>query len=119
MLSRIVVGNIDAVGDERVLEAPGTAIAGELVNVTVTTFGNSCVGAAGAAVVVHGMEAIVTPYDQEQLAGGCLDFRNANPRQVAIVFDDAGEAKLLVRGRSDHRPGIVSLEHRISVSARP
>ncbi len=53
VLSRIVVGNIDAVGDERVLEAPGTAIAGELVNVTVTTFGNSCVGAAGAAVVVQ------------------------------------------------------------------
>jgi len=114
-LARIVVGTFGVLPDDPVLAAPATTFVGEPVTVTVTTFGNTCVSAAGAEVVRRGLEATITPFDQERLIGGCLDVRQANPRPVALSFDHAGEATIRVRGRSPREPGFVTVEASLTV----
>jgi hypothetical protein len=83
----------------------------------VTTFGNSCISAAGAGVVLRDLEVTVTPYDQENVTGGCLDFLRPYPRPVSLFFPKAGEATLRVRGRSSDGPGFVTIERRITVTS--
>jgi hypothetical protein len=111
-----VVGTIDAGGTlDQVIEAPSTVRAGQSFSITVSTFGNSCVSAAGADVVVQGLVATITPYDV--ISGGtCLDYLKAYPRTLELRFGQAGRATILVNGRSFYQAGTISTERPLLVS---
>ena len=120
VLAQVVIGTIDAGGTlDQVLSAPAAVVSNEAFTVTVTTFGNSCTGAAGAEVVVRGRVATITPYDQKWLGTGCLDLQRAYSRTVGVVFTEPGSAVLRVRGRSIDRGDLVTIDHQVTVSAQP
>jgi hypothetical protein len=115
-VTRLVIGTIDAGGTlEHVIEGPITALAGQPVVFTVSTFGNSCIQAAGAAVTMRGLEVSVTPYDQEYVRGSCLHYLKGYPRSITVTFDRTGTAVVRVQGRSIDRSGLVSVERVVSV----
>ena len=111
-----VIGTIDAGGTlDRVIEAPSTAAVGQSFSITVSTFGNSCVSAAGADVAVEGLVATVIPYDV--VAGGiCMDYLKPYPRTLQIRFAQAGAATIRVNGRSFYQAGTVSTERSLVIS---
>src|SRR3977135_2445424 len=81
-LAHVVIGTIDAGGTlDNVITGPNRGMVGEHLPFTVSTFGNACLAAAGADVVVQGLEATVTPYDQEY-GGICIDNLKPYPRPV-------------------------------------
>ena len=111
-----VVGTIDAGGTlNRVIEAASTIPVGQSFSITVSTFGNSCVSAAGADVVIDGLIATITPYDV--IAGGnCLDYLKPYPREVQLSFVQAGAAIIRVTGASFYQSGLVAVERPLVVS---
>jgi hypothetical protein len=116
-LAQVVIGTIDAGGTlPNVIKAPASGSVGKRLSLTVSTFGNSCVAAAGADVVVRDLQATVTPYDQEYRNTPCLDYLKAYPRPVTVVFDRAGDATIRVQGRSFYQPGLVTVEHQVTVA---
>ena len=118
VLQDVVIGRIDLGGTlDRVLIAPSSTRAGELFMVTVSTFGGGCTSAAGAEVVVREMVATITPYDQELRGVPCTEELRTFSRQVSVRFERAGEATIVVRGRSFPDRGIVTVEHRLAVTA--
>lgn len=67
----------------------------------VTTYGSgSCVRPAGARVSVNGLTAEVVPYDSIAIVGACTDDLRSYPREVRIQFDRAGDAVVIVKGRT-------------------
>ena len=95
-----VIGNIEAGGNQQVIQAPATAQYGEAFDVTVTTFGNSCVQPAGADVATNGATITITPYDFRR-DGTCLDYLAPYPRSVKVRFNAVGTDTLRVKGRND------------------
>jgi hypothetical protein len=111
-----VVGTIDVgVTSFQVIEAPAEASPGQAFTVTVSTFGNSCVTAAGADVTIDGLVATITPYDVVTTDVVCLDYLKAYPRAVRLSFAEAGAATIRVKGLSDSQPGLVTVEHSLVV----
>jgi hypothetical protein len=112
-----VVGIIDA-GQSfpQVIEAPAEASVGQSFSVTVSTFGNSCVTAAGADVTIDGLVATITPYDVVVTGVWCLDYLKGYPRVVQVSFGQAGAATIRVKGRSDYQPGLVTVERSLVVN---
>ena len=110
-----VVGIIDA-GQSfpQVIDAPTEASLGQSFSVTVSTFGNSCVTAAGADVTIDGLVATITPYDVV-VGGVCLEYLKAYPRVVQLSFGQAGAATIRVNGRSDYQLGLVTVERSLVV----
>jgi hypothetical protein len=116
-LAQRVIGTIDAGGTlDDVIAGPSSGSAGEHLAFTVSTFGNSCVAAAGAEVVLRDLQATVTPYDRENRGGICLDYLKAYPRPVTVIFDRAGDATIRVQGRSFYQSGLVTVEHQVTVA---
>lgn len=111
-----VIGNIGGQSATQVIDAPASASAGQSFNVTVSTFGNSCVKAAGADVRVEGLVATITPYDVVATGVTCLDYSKAYPRVVPLSFAQAGAATIRVQGRSDSQPGLVTVERSLTVN---
>jgi hypothetical protein len=114
-----VVGVIDAGGEtlSRVIEAPSTVPANQVFSITVSTYGNSCVAAAGAEVSVDGLLATITPYDViNSGSGACLDYLKAYPRTVQLRFAQTGTATIRVNGHSDYQAGLVSAERPLAVN---
>jgi hypothetical protein len=112
-----VVGFIHDIGGRQVINAPSAVTAGQSFNVTVSTFGNSCVSAAGADVAIDGLTARITPYDFVRDDEGCLDIGLYFPRTVQLRFDQPGTATIRVRGRSYHKPEGVTVEHTLIVGS--
>jgi hypothetical protein len=112
-----VVGIID-VGQtsQEVIAAPAEASLGRSFSVTISTFGDSCVRAAGADVTIDGLVATITPYDMIVSTGTCLDYLKAYPRAVELKFTQAGAATIRVKGRSDYQPGLVTVERSLVVT---
>ena len=116
-LAQVVIGTIDAGGTlSNVIDAPASGSVGKRLSLTVSTFGNSCVAAAGADVVIRDLQATVTPYDQEYRNTPCLDYLKAYPRPVTVIFDRAGDATIRVQGRSFYQSGLVTVEHQVTVA---
>ena len=95
-----VIGNIGAAGNQQVIQAPATAQYGQAFEVTVTTFGDSCVQPAGADVATNGATVTITPYDVRR-DGTCLDYNAPYPRSVKVRFNVVGTDTLRVKGRND------------------
>ena len=111
-----VVGTIDVgVTSLQVIEAPAEASPRQSFTVTVSTFGNSCVMAAGAEVKIDGLVATITPYDLVTSDVVCLDYLKAYPRTVQLSFAEAGAATIRVKGLSDSQPGLVTVERPLVV----
>lgn len=112
-----VVGIIDA-GQSfpHVIEAPAETSLGQSFSVTVSTFGNSCVTAAGAEVTIDGLVATIIPYDVVVAGVSCLEYLTAYPRVLQLSFGQAGAATIRVKGRSDYQPGLVSVERSLVVT---
>jgi hypothetical protein len=116
-LAQVVIGTIDAGGTlPNVIKAPASGSVGKPLSLIVSTFGNSCVAAAGADVIVHDLQATVTPYDQEYRSGPCLHYLKPYPRPVTVTFDRAGDATIRVQGRSLYKPGLVAVEQQVTVA---
>ena len=110
------MGTIDAGQTlSQVIDAPAEASSGQFFTVTISTFGNSCVTAAGADVTIDGLVATITPYDVVAAGGYCLDYLKANPRAVQLSFAQAGAATVRVKGRSDYQSGLVTVERALVV----
>lgn len=115
---QVVVGVIDAGRMlPGVIQAPTIASIGEVVTVTVSTFGNSCVEPVNAQVTIRDLEAVVTPYDREYTYehAVCIDYLKAYPRSVAVAFPRAGRATIRVQGRSFYKSGLVAVEHPLTI----
>ena len=111
-----VVGTIDGGGPlQRVIEGPAVVSRGQSFTVTVATFGNGCVTAAGADVVIDGLISTITPYDVVVRAT-CPDILKTFPRAVQLSFGQAGAATVRVNGRSFYQPGLIAVEHALVVS---
>ncbi|MFL5543543.1 MAG: hypothetical protein ACJ792_02475 [Gemmatimonadaceae bacterium] len=111
-----VIGNIDASGTSlQVIDAPATVAVNQAVAIRVSTFGNSCVSAAGAEVVVDGLIAAITPYDMVS-SGQCLDYMAMYPRDVQVRFAQPGTATIRVTGRRDGEAGLITVERSITVA---
>ena len=112
-----VVGTIDA-GQSfpQVIDAPAQASLGQSFSVTVFTFGNSCVRAAGADVTIDGLVATITPYDVVMTGVTCLEYLKGYPRVVQLSFGQAGTATIRVKGRRDYQPGLVTVERSLVVN---
>jgi hypothetical protein len=112
-----VIGLIDAgQTSAQVIDAPAEATLGQSFSVTVSTFGNSCVTAAGADVTIDGLVATITPYDVVVTGVTCLDYSKAYPRVLQLSFGQAGTATIRVKGRSDYQPGLVTVERSLVVN---
>lgn len=108
------IGDIDSGGTaNQVIDAPATVASNQSFTVTVTTFGSSCVSAAGADVMVDDLVATITPYDIVR-DGTCLEYNKPNPRPVALMFKRAGTATIRVRGASYQ--GIITVEKSVVVT---
>ena len=112
-----VIGTIDAGATSlTVIQGPDSGSVGEPLEFTVSTFGNSCISARGADVVVNGLQATVTPYDREYRGSRvCLDYLKAYPRTVTVVFTSSGNATIRVQGRSFYRSGLVTVDHAVTI----
>jgi hypothetical protein len=106
-----VAGDISVTEPPIVL--PGSVRRGVSFTATVTTFGSSsCIRPDGASVRIDGLTAEITPYDRRAPRNSaCTADLHPFPRPVELRFDQAGEALIRVRGRSD-----VLYETRINVS---
>jgi hypothetical protein len=85
------------------IELPQTVEVGVPFTATVMTFGSSsCVREDGAEVFTSGLTAHVRPYDLIAVAVDrvCTDDLGPHPREVTIRFDQAGEATVLVLGKT-------------------
>lgn len=84
------------------LQVPASVRQGVPFTATVTTHGSgSCLRADGAEVVVTGLTARITPYDQRRTGNvACTDDLAPYPRTVTLRFDTAGEATIQVIGRA-------------------
>ncbi|MFL5464092.1 MAG: hypothetical protein ACJ8AC_08670, partial [Gemmatimonadaceae bacterium] len=112
-----VIGTIDAGGTlQGVIEVPAMVSRNESFTVTVSTFGNSCISAAGAGVVIDGPVATITPYDNILVGRTCLDYLKAYPRPVQLRFSEPGTATIRVTGRGSDGPALVTVERFIVVS---
>jgi len=113
-----VVGTIDAGAPlADVIQGPARGSVGQPLEFTVSTFGNSCISAQGAQVIVSGLQATVTPYDREYRGPReCLDYFKAYPRTVTVVFPSPGNATVRVQGRSSNQSGLVSVDHAVTVT---
>jgi hypothetical protein len=114
-----VVGLIDAGGEtlSHVIDAPSTVSVGRVFSITVSTYGNSCVAAAGADLIVDGLVATITPYDAVSSGHGtCLDYLKAYPRTVELRFAQPGTATIRVNGRRDYPAEPASAERSLVVS---
>ena len=87
------IGVIDAGGTlDRVVDAPASVSNNQSFTITISTFGGSCVTAAGADVTITDLVATITPYDV--VSGGiCLDYLKPYPRSVELRFNRTGTAK--------------------------
>lgn len=95
-----VVGFIEGGGSQQVIVAPSAVAIGQTFDVTVSTFGNTCVkSAAGADVSIDGLTARITPYDIVRDDETCLDIGLVFPRTVQVRFDHPGAATIRVHGR--------------------
>lgn len=109
-----VVGFIEDVS-RQVIVAPSAVAIGQTFDVTVSTFGNSCVSAAGADVSIDGLTARITPYDIVRDDEGCLDYSKPFPRTVQVRFDHPGAGVIRVHGRSHTKPEGVTVDHTVLV----
>ncbi|HKR08577.1 MAG TPA: hypothetical protein VJS39_05265 [Gemmatimonadaceae bacterium] len=109
-----VIGNIETGGNQQVIQAPATAQYGQAFDVTVTTFGDSCVQAAGADVATNGATITITPYDVHR-DGTCLDYNAPYPRSVKVQFKVVGTDTLRVKGRSD-RGDIITTDRLVEIT---
>lgn len=90
--------------------------------VRVSTYGNSCYSIARTDVAIAGRTAVVTPYDQIDLTGVCLDLLKELVHEIRVDFGRPGPATIVVTGfdRSlpsdgDSHGAIIAVEHEVAI----
>lgn len=101
------------------IEAPKRVARGEEFTVTVTTYGSGCIGKGDTASQVSGLVADVTPYDWEVVRlppnTGCTVSVELHEHVATLRFDQAGDARVVIRGRRKPSGEVISVERRIEV----
>lgn len=95
-IAGVTVSDDNGLADS-VASGPITVWAGAPFNVTVYTFTGPCHRAASSEVSVEGGTARVAVQDSVYL-DWCAALRTFTPRTDEIVFDEPGEAEVIVRG---------------------
>lgn len=118
-----VIGTIDpGLSGAPVIEAPAEVRSGISFRVTVRTVGtSSCTTPDGGQVIVTGLLARITPYDQVPDSGHdlfCTPDYNSHPRDLSVKLEHAGDARLRVLGfrASSAQPQLDSVEVQITVT---
>ncbi len=95
-----VIGDITGAGDVmEVIGAPNQVEVGQPFDVTVTTFGSSCIRAERGDVEIIGLIALITPYDIHSNST-CMEYLRPYSRIVKVRFDAVGIGVLRVKGRN-------------------
>lgn len=67
--------------------------------VTITTYGDGCHRVGETEVEVHGLEALITPYDYTAPAGApCTRQLITMEHEASVTFAGSGTARIIVRG---------------------
>ena len=103
-----------------VVTAPASVRAGNDFTVTVSTFGNGCVTAAGASVTYRGAQqnvAVIVPFDNYGAPAElvCTDILNRPGRDVRLRFNTPGTATIRVEGRRGEDGGRAVIEVPVTV----
>ena len=73
------------------------------MQVTISTYGSGCHRIGETHVKVHGLEAVITPYDYTAPPGTpCTRQLVTMVHQARVAFNDSGMARIIVLGL-DHR----------------
>ena len=71
--------------------------------ITITTYGDGCHRIGETNVEVHGLEAVITPYDHTAPPGTpCTRQLVTMNHEARVTFDDSGTARIIILGL-DHR----------------
>lgn len=122
-----VVGIIEIGGEQpSPVQVPEPVVAGIPFDATIVTYGSgTCTRPDGAEVEITGLEGEITPYDLEYRGpwerGGyhiaCTDDLAPYPRDISLLFDEPGDAQIVVIGRPV--PGDTLVEFRIDILVHP
>ena len=98
-----------------VLEAPDTVSVGEPFEVTTATYGNGCLQAGATLTDIGPGMALIELFDRVPAADVCTDNLVRIDRTAVIRFEQAGQARILVRGQAQPENKEVLLEHDVFV----
>ena len=116
------VGVIEFYGERSDISHPAEVQIGLDVPVTLRTFGNGCVSAAGSGVRYHGNTAIVVPYDNSASRQGenanCPDVLLRPTHTVVLRFPLEGVGTIRVEGRNAPEGRWTVIESTITVTSR-
>lgn len=82
------------------INVPDTVRVGVPFEVSVRTYGNSCVAKDRTEVRTEGGRVQVRPYDLNATKTGCMDILMQFEHTAAVTFNQAGVREIEFRGRS-------------------
>jgi hypothetical protein len=97
------------------IEVPSTAQRGQAFTVRITTTGDTCTEKLETEVNVSDAVAVVTPYDLEHRGGQCHDIGRTFEHTASVTFEQAGSARVDIRGRETPGGVIVTLQRTVVV----
>ena len=113
------IGTLEYFASPVLIDAPESVARGEQFVIAVTTYGSDCIGKGDMEVQIDGLAAIVTPYDWEVTRlppnTGCRVAIQYNEHTASLGFDQAGTARIVVRGRRKPSGEVITVERRIEV----
>ncbi len=110
-------GIIDFNDEPIVINVPATAAVGDTVTITVRTYLLRCMRKGETRVSVSGLGVLVEPFDDVRDIPNvvCFDILGTPTHEANVIFDQAGNARVEVRGRRWPQNKRFSRRHTIAV----
>lgn len=86
------------------VEMPDQVLSGEPFELTVATYGNSCISLHSTDIEYAAEAVLVTPYD-EQHGTSCNLILLQLQHRVELLFDAPGQKRITIRGRKSEQVG--------------
>lgn len=106
---------VDFYEEPIVLVAPDTVAVGAVFEVTTATYGNGCLQAGALLTDIATDIATIELFDRVPASEACTDILMRIDRTAVIRFEQAGPARILVRGRALPQNEEVLLRHDVLV----
>ena len=118
--SERVFGTIEYYGDPFRVTVPATAEVGRPFEVTVMTYGGSCLEKGETTVRTEGLRAEIRPYDYDTtpVTGACPDDLQFHNHTASITFAEVGEAEVVFYGLKKDGTTTVNVSHTRAVRVR-
>lgn len=103
--------------DDPQIVVPDSTDAGGPFEISVTTYGNSCVRKGETELVLAGDSATLTPYDYTTRSDdiNCADLLRLFEHSAVLRFDGAGTAYVLIRGREEPSGELVTVVREVII----